>query len=192
LQAAWLRFAWSQPAISSEQNRLNFDYDTPTQPGNSGGALVNMSGSVVGVVVSQMSTTASRFPQNVNFAIQPSIVINFLSVKGAPSRYGSMTGTRKPPDEVCDIAKKFTVHVYCQGISPKLLEVPALWSCHPLTLRISAPNSMRKRRLDTRRERPSYKDRKSKIATPWAMMVTGRRKWQCWHPSKRTNKDKMS
>ena len=92
---------------------------TPTQPGNSGGALVNMSGSVVGVVVSQLSAAGKSIPQNVNFAIQPSIIINFLSVKGATPRYSSMTGTRKPPDEVCETAKKFTVQVYCQGISPK-------------------------------------------------------------------------
>jgi S1-C subfamily serine protease len=91
----------------------------PVQPGNSGGALVNMSGSVVGVVVGQLSAIAKSVPQNVNFAIQPSIVINFLSVKGATPRYSSMTGTRKSPDEVCDIAQKFTVQVYCQGISPK-------------------------------------------------------------------------
>jgi S1-C subfamily serine protease len=91
----------------------------PVQPGNSGGALVNMSGSVVGVVVGQLNAIAKSVPQNVNFAIQPSIVINFLSVKGATPRYSSMTGTRKLPDEVCDIARKFTIQVYCQGISPK-------------------------------------------------------------------------
>jgi hypothetical protein len=32
-------------------------------------------------------------------------------------------------------------------ISFRIMEVPALWSCHRLTLRISAPNPMRKRRL---------------------------------------------
>src|SRR5262249_51260451 len=84
---------------------------TPVQPGNSGGALVDMSGSVVGVVVAQLNAIAKSVPQNVNFAIQPSFVMNFLSVKGAPPKYSSSTGTRKPPSEVCDIAKKFTIQV---------------------------------------------------------------------------------
>jgi S1-C subfamily serine protease len=91
---------------------------TPVQPGNSGGALVDMSGSVVGVVVAQLNAIAKSVPQNVNFAIQPSFVMNFLSVKGAPPKWSSTTGTRKPPNEVCDIAKRFTIQVYCQG-TPK-------------------------------------------------------------------------
>src|SRR5262245_61516968 len=102
----------------------------PVQPGNSGGALVDMSGSLVGVVVAQLNAIAKSFPQNVNFAIQPSFVMNFLSVKGAPPKYSSSTGTRKPPNEVCDIAKKFTIQVYCQGISPKT----ATGSAGPLVL----------------------------------------------------------
>jgi hypothetical protein len=59
---------------------------TPVQPGNSGGALVDMSGSVVGVVVAQLNAVARSVPQNVNFAIQPSFVMNFLSVKGTPPK----------------------------------------------------------------------------------------------------------
>jgi serine protease Do len=43
---------------------------TPVQPGNSGGALLDMSGGVVGVVTQQLAIPN----QNVNFAIQPSIV----------------------------------------------------------------------------------------------------------------------
>jgi serine protease Do len=100
---------------------------TPVQPGNSGGALVDMSGSVVGVVVARLNLAKSN-PQNVNFAIQPSFVMNFLSVKGTPPKYSSSTGTRSPPHEVCDIAKKFTIQVYCQG-SPKTTE-----SAGPLAL----------------------------------------------------------
>jgi hypothetical protein len=51
-------------------------------PGNSGGALFDMSGSVVGVVVAQLSVL-----QNVNFAIQPFMLINFLEVKDVTPKF---------------------------------------------------------------------------------------------------------
>jgi hypothetical protein len=63
-----------------------------------------------------------------DFAIQPSFVMNFLSVKGTPPKYSPSTGTRSLPHEVCDIAKKFTIQIYCQG-SPKTTE-----SAGPLAL----------------------------------------------------------
>jgi serine protease Do len=98
---------------------------TPIQPGNSGGALLDMSGSVVGVVVAQLDNS-----QNVNFAIQPSIVTNFLEIKGVIAKYTSSTDPQRPPSEVSDIAKQFTIHIYCQGISPKT----ATGSARPLVL----------------------------------------------------------
>jgi len=108
-------------SLSGIQDDTRFlQISVPVQPGNSGGALVDMSGSVVGVVVAQLNAVAKSIPQNVNFAIQPSFVMNFLSVKGAPPKYSSSTGTRKPPQEVCEIAKKFTVQIYCKGIAPKI------------------------------------------------------------------------
>jgi serine protease Do len=104
---------------------------TPVQPGNSGGALLDMSGSVVGVVVAQLNALPQSVPQNVNFAIQPSMVINFLEVKDVtPKLDTSSIGAQRPPSEVCDIAKKFTIQVYCQGISPKT----ATGSAGPLAL----------------------------------------------------------
>jgi hypothetical protein len=72
-----------------------------------------MSGSVVGVVVAQLSVL-----QNVNFAIQPSMVINFLEVKDVTPKLDTPKAPRTPT-EVCEIAKKFTIQVYCQGIFPK-------------------------------------------------------------------------
>jgi len=95
----------------------------PIQPGNSGGALLDMSGSVVGVVAAQLSVL-----QNVNFAIQPAIVINFLEVKDVTPKLDTPKAPRSS-SEVCEIATKFTIQVYCQGISPKTSE-----SARPLAL----------------------------------------------------------
>ena len=79
-----------------------------------------MSGSVVGVVVAQLNVVAKNVPQNVNFAIQPSMVMTFLSAKGvAPKLDAPSIGSPRPPSEVADIARKFTVQVFCQGIPPK-------------------------------------------------------------------------
>jgi serine protease Do len=114
--------AWTGPKDDTRFLQMS----TPVQPGNSGGALLDMSGSVVGVVVAQFAIPN----QNVNFAIQPSIVMNFLEVKGVTPKYTSSTGDQKSASEVADIAKKFTIHIYCQGISPKT----ATGSTGPLVL----------------------------------------------------------
>jgi len=105
-------------ALSGPKGDTRFlQTSTPIQPGNSGGPLLDMSGRVVGVVVAQLNAIPN---QNVNFAIQPSMVINFLSVKGVtPNLDNSSTGAQRPPSEVADMAKKFTVQIYCQGIAPK-------------------------------------------------------------------------
>ena len=88
------------------------------QPGNSGGPLLDMSGRVIGVIVSQLKALPN---QNVNFAIQSSIVINFLAMKGVPPNLdNSSTGAQRPPsEEIADMAKKFTVQIYCQGAARK-------------------------------------------------------------------------
>jgi serine protease Do len=98
---------------------------TPVQPGNSGGALLDMSGGVVGVVAAQFAIPN----QNVNFAIQSSFVMNFLSVKGVTPKH-IPSSAQRAANEVCDIATKFTIQVYCQGISQKT----ASGSAGPLAL----------------------------------------------------------
>jgi serine protease Do len=101
---------------------------TPIQPGNSGGPLLDMSGNIVGVVVAQLNAlavmqAASSIPQNVNFAIQVPIVINFLSIKGVAPRLETAAPVQgAAPTDVADRAKQFTVQIYCEGASTKVSE----------------------------------------------------------------------
>jgi S1-C subfamily serine protease/peptidoglycan hydrolase-like protein with peptidoglycan-binding domain len=60
-----------------------FQISAPVQPGNSGGALMDMQGRVLGVVTAklnaiEMASVTKDIPQNVNFAIKGGLAINFL------------------------------------------------------------------------------------------------------------------
>jgi S1-C subfamily serine protease len=90
-----------------------------------GGPLLDMSGNVVGVVDAQLNALAmmqanSSLPQNVNFAIQVPIVVNFLSAKGLspPLDTSNAPGTLMASD-VAGLAKRFTVQVFCEAITPR-------------------------------------------------------------------------
>lgn len=89
----------------------------PIQPGNSGGPLMNMSGSVIGIMEAELRATAmiaatDAVPQGVNFAIQSPIVLNFLSVEGIKPIFGGDSEKLDPAD-LAELAKQFTVQVLC-------------------------------------------------------------------------------
>ena len=60
-----------------------FQISMPVQPGNSGGALVDAHGNVVGIVAAKLSVQAAldatgQLPENVNYAVKSSLLLSFL------------------------------------------------------------------------------------------------------------------
>jgi TPR repeat protein len=60
-----------------------FQISVPVQPGNSGGALVDERGNVVGIVSAKLSaqaalSTSGQLPENVNYAVKSSFLLSFL------------------------------------------------------------------------------------------------------------------
>jgi len=92
---------------------------TPIQQGNSGGPLLNDAGAVIGVTSEKLNAARMQdyygdIPQNVNFAIQSAIVVNFLTSKGLTPKIAT-DQARLEPFYIADAAKKFTVQVLCIG-----------------------------------------------------------------------------
>jgi len=60
-----------------------FQISVPVQPGNSGGALVDARGNVVGIVSAKLSAKVAldatgSLPENVNYAVKSSLLLSFL------------------------------------------------------------------------------------------------------------------
>ncbi len=61
-----------------------FQISVPVQPGNSGGPLIDQNGEVIGLIVARLNDisallTTGAVPQNVNYALKSSYILNFLN-----------------------------------------------------------------------------------------------------------------
>ena len=91
----------------------------PIQQGNSGGALLDASGNVVGIVTSKLNALkvagiTGDVPQNVNFAIKASLVRNFLEANGI-EYVTTQSEKALPVVKIGERARSFTVQVLCEG-----------------------------------------------------------------------------
>jgi serine protease Do len=92
-----------------EGNSAQVQITAPVQPGNSGGPLLDMSGNVIGVVVSRLE----RGAQNVNFAVQGGVARLFLDGGGTPHAEASSATALRTAD-VADAARRFTFQIECR------------------------------------------------------------------------------
>jgi S1-C subfamily serine protease len=88
-----------------------FQLDAAVQYGNSGGPIYDMSGNIVGVVVSRLNKQMFN-SENVNFGIKASTVRQFLVANGIPSKKSGQK-ENKSGEQISEIARNQTVMVMC-------------------------------------------------------------------------------
>ena len=104
-------------ALAGWQNDSSIlQFDAPTQPGNSGGPLLDASANVVGVVSSGLSKEyaiqTDHIAQNVNFAVKSYLVEGFLTANGVTYDKAESPETLSLP-KIAEKAETFTVLVGC-------------------------------------------------------------------------------
>jgi S1-C subfamily serine protease len=95
-----------------EDDARYFQISVPVQPGNSGGALVDERGNVVGVVSGKLNPKATLFtsgslPENVNYAVKSSFLLGFLeSVPDVAAKLKEPNAKDMKFDDVVEQAKE--------------------------------------------------------------------------------------
>ena len=101
--------------IADDSTRLQIS--APVQPGNSGGPLLDLSGNVIGVVVSKLDALkvakwTGDVPQNINFAIKGELAQVFLRAQSLKVPTAESAG-QLASEEVAARGRAFTVKVEC-------------------------------------------------------------------------------
>ncbi len=94
-----------------------FQISLPVQPGNSGGALVDARGNVVGIVAAKLDASIAlaatgSLPENVNYAVKSSLLLSFLeSVPDVEAKLKEPNSKDEPFEDVVKSAQDAAVLV---------------------------------------------------------------------------------
>jgi len=94
-----------------------FQISVPVQPGNSGGALVDERGNVVGIVAAKLDAktaldSTGALPENVNYAVKSSLLLSFLeSVPDVDAKLKDPNTKEEPFEDVVKSAQDAAVLV---------------------------------------------------------------------------------
>jgi TPR repeat protein len=95
----------------------DFQISVPVQPGNSGGALVDERGNVIGVISAKLSAGATfaitgALPENVNYAVKGSFLLSFLeSVPGVSAKLKKPSTEQGSVEDVASVVREASVLV---------------------------------------------------------------------------------
>jgi S1-C subfamily serine protease len=97
-------------------NSARLQFTAPIQPGNSGGALLDRSGALVGIVSSklndQLALKGGFVPQGVNFAVREEVVRAFLSTQSVRPPTADASSERSIED-IAELARKSVFPIEC-------------------------------------------------------------------------------
>ena len=85
-----------------------FQISVPVQPGNSGGALVDERGNVIGIVSAKLDASVAlaasgQLPENVNYAVKSSFLLGFL--ESVPDVSAQLKEPNSQPEKFEDVVK---------------------------------------------------------------------------------------
>ena len=85
-----------------------FQISVPVQPGNSGGALVDERGNVIGIVSAKLDESAAlaasgALPENVNYAVKSSLILSFL--ESVPAVSAKLKTPNSADEKFSDVVK---------------------------------------------------------------------------------------
>ena len=98
-----------------------FQVSAPVQPGNSGGALVDERGNVIGIVSAKLDASTAlamsgSLPENVNYAVKSSLLLSFL--ESAPDVDAKLKAPNTADEKFEDVVKSAQG---CRRPRPRLL-----------------------------------------------------------------------
>ncbi|MEW9837992.1 S1C family serine protease [Mesorhizobium marinum] len=126
--------------IGIENDTRYLQISAPLQPGNSGGPVVDRTGSVVGVatavLVSTLADNTGIPPQNVNFAIRSSVVEIFLQSRSIEYEVQPSGGDVLSTADLAELIAPAVVQLICQNE-----DAPAAANADPGKQKRARPNT---------------------------------------------------